>query len=111
MICKQREDLREWEQKLQESEERLAESRRLLNQREQRANENDKIWKLKEKELEDAQRKIDDTKLALKKEEEEIGKRSSTLASMEKASLSVVPRLLWLFVECLLSCDYADAGN
>lgn len=96
-ICKQREDLREWEQKLQEGEERLAEGRRLLNQREQRANENDKIWKMKEKELEVTQKKIDDANLALKKEEEDMGKRLSTLALKEKASLSIA-QIIFAFV-------------
>lgn len=86
-MSKQREDLREWEQKLQEGEERLAEGRRLLNQREQMANENDNLWKQKQKELEDLQKKVDVAKLTLKEKEEDMNHHLASLSLMEKVNL------------------------
>ncbi|KAL3526687.1 hypothetical protein ACH5RR_011343 [Cinchona calisaya] len=83
-LSKQREDLREWEQKIQEAEERLAEGRRLLNQREQRANENDSMWKQKQKELEDVQKKVEAANLTLKVKEEDITYRLASVELMEK---------------------------
>ncbi|XP_065854386.1 nuclear matrix constituent protein 1 [Euphorbia lathyris] len=83
-FSRQREDLREWQQKLQEGEERLSKAQRIINQREERSNENDKIFKQKEKDLEEAQRKIDEANSMLKKKEDEMSCRQANLVLKEK---------------------------
>ncbi|XP_057963072.1 nuclear matrix constituent protein 1 isoform X1 [Malania oleifera] len=83
-LSEQREDLREWERRVQEGEERLAEGQRILNKREERANENDRVFKQKEKDLQEAQKKIEMANLALKKKEDDISSRLAKLALKEK---------------------------
>lgn len=76
--------------KLQEGEERLAKGQRILNQREERANEIDKSFKQKEKDLEDAQRKIDATNETLKRKEDDISNKLANLTLKEKARIFYV---------------------
>ncbi|KAL9226563.1 hypothetical protein vseg_002360 [Gypsophila vaccaria] len=83
-VSKQRQELLEWERKLQEGEERLCESRRILNQREARANEIDQGLKLKEIELQEAQKKIEETNVDLTKKQEDISRRLFDLTVKEK---------------------------
>lgn len=85
-LSKQREDLREWENKLKGGEERLVDGRRWLNQREERANEKDKITKEKQNDLEQLQKKIEMETSTLKTKEEDISSRIAGLALKEKAS-------------------------
>ncbi|KAK1555010.1 hypothetical protein Q3G72_020403 [Acer saccharum] len=83
-FSKQREDLREWERKLQEGEERLAKGQRIVNQREERANEKDKIFKQKERDLEEAHKNIDASNLNLNKKKDDINSRLTNLSIKEK---------------------------
>ncbi|XVF03474.1 hypothetical protein REPUB_Repub04eG0264200 [Reevesia pubescens] len=85
---KQREDLNEWEKRLNKGEEGLSELRRILNQREEKANENDRLLKQKERSLEDLQNKIDLSTLKLKEMEDDVSKRFSDLVSKEKEAES-----------------------
>ncbi|XP_038891058.1 protein CROWDED NUCLEI 1 [Benincasa hispida] len=88
-MSKQRDELREWERKLQDAEERLAKGQTILNQREERANENDRMVKQKEKDLEELQKKIDSANLALKRKEEDISSRLANIALKEQESDSL----------------------
>ncbi|KAL3624136.1 hypothetical protein CASFOL_032952 [Castilleja foliolosa] len=92
-ISKQRDDLREWERKLQESEERLDESRRLLNQREEKSNNNDKLLKEKQDHLEELRRNIEVSNSALRSKEEDISSRQTSLVLKEKETDDVGKRL------------------
>lgn len=85
-LSRQREDLQEWERKLQAAELRLADGRRLLNQREQRANDTDRILKQKQNDLEDEQRKIVTANSVLRKKEDDMSSRIDNLTHKEKAS-------------------------
>ncbi|XVF42978.1 hypothetical protein PTKIN_Ptkin02bG0003500 [Pterospermum kingtungense] len=86
---KQREDLNEWEKRLNKEEERLTELRRTLTQREEKANENDRLLKQRERSLEELQNKIDISTLKLKEMEDDINKRFEDLISKEKEAESV----------------------
>ncbi|KAJ4835172.1 hypothetical protein Tsubulata_033842 [Turnera subulata] len=84
---KQREDLHEWEKRLQKGEERLTELRKTLNHKEEKTNEQEIFHKQKEKELEEAQKKIDLQFLKLKEREDDVNNRLSDLTVKEKAGI------------------------
>uniref|UniRef100_A0A2N9H3H7 Uncharacterized protein n=1 Tax=Fagus sylvatica TaxID=28930 RepID=A0A2N9H3H7_FAGSY len=73
IFYKQREDLQEWERKLQEGEGRLCKSRGILNEREEKANEIEATIKQKERGLEEAQKNIDSMIFSMPKIEENFG--------------------------------------
>ncbi|XP_022777011.1 protein CROWDED NUCLEI 2 isoform X2 [Durio zibethinus] len=81
---KQREDLNEWEKRLNKGEARLTELRRILNQREEQANENERLLKKKESSLEGLQNNIDLSTLKLKEMEDDLSERFADLVSKEK---------------------------
>lgn len=102
-MSKQREDLREWEKKLQEGEERLAKGQRIINEREQRANENDRLCRQKEKDLEEAQKKIDATNVTLRNKEDDVNNRFANITLKEKVHFCLCLQYclsLFLFIWC-----------
>lgn len=88
-LSKQREDLREWENKIKGGEERLVDGRRWLNQREEMANEKDKITKEKQIDLEQVQKMIEMENSTLKMKEEDISSRIAAIAIKEKEADAV----------------------
>lgn len=87
-MSKQREDLREWEKKLQDGEERLAQGQRILNEREQRANEIDRICMQKEKDVEEAQKNIDAANVTLRNKEDDVNNRLAAISLNEKVKIN-----------------------
>uniref|UniRef100_A0A803KV77 Nuclear matrix constituent protein 1-like protein n=1 Tax=Chenopodium quinoa TaxID=63459 RepID=A0A803KV77_CHEQI len=81
---KQKEDMLEWEKKLQEGEQRLCESRRILNEREEKLHEIDISTKVKESNFEELQKKIDLANETLKKVENDVKNQSAELDMKEK---------------------------
>lgn len=87
---KQREELIDWEKKLQESEKKLSEDRRILNEREERANQNDRIFQRRERALEEFENKSEFCKLTVKEKENDINRRFEELVMKEKVGLFVI---------------------
>lgn len=81
---KKREDLGEWERKLQKREETLCELRRSLSQREEKANEDVSILKKKERDFEGMEKKIELSSSKLKEREGDINNRLADLVVKEQ---------------------------
>ncbi|XWS69829.1 hypothetical protein CRYUN_Cryun04dG0211900 [Craigia yunnanensis] len=86
---KQREELNEWEKRLNKGQERLTELRRILNHREEKTNENDRLLKQRERSLEQLQNEIDLSTLKLKEMKDDASKRFEDLISKEKEAESM----------------------
>lgn len=84
-LSEQKDDLHEWEKKVREVEERLMKDQTNISQREEKENENDRI--LKQKNLKDAQKKIDNTNTTLKRKDDDMSSRLENLAMKEKARI------------------------
>ncbi|CAN1241275.1 Protein CROWDED NUCLEI 1 [Linum perenne] len=83
-FSKQREEFREWERKLEEEEQRLSSGLRSINQRDEKECHNDKIFKQKMKDSEEAQMKIDEANSILSRKEHGITTRQAKLIMTEK---------------------------
>lgn len=84
IFYKQREDLQDWEKKLQKREELLCELRKTLNLREEKANVNDSNLRQKEKDLEELEKKIDVSRSKVKEREDDISSRLEHVVEKER---------------------------
>ncbi|KNA06715.1 hypothetical protein SOVF_178410 [Spinacia oleracea] len=90
---KQKEDMIEWERKLQEGEQRLCESRRILNEREEKLHEIDISSKVKESNIVELQTKIDLANETLRKVEDDVKKQLVDLDIKEKKAEAIKCKL------------------
>ncbi|XP_020203329.1 protein CROWDED NUCLEI 3 isoform X2 [Cajanus cajan] len=81
---KQREDLKEWERRLQQREDMLSGGRHNLSEKEEKIVETEKYLKQKERDLEVLEKKIDSSNSLLKEKEAEIIGRVADLDVEEK---------------------------
>ncbi|XP_027359977.1 protein CROWDED NUCLEI 3-like [Abrus precatorius] len=81
---KQREDLKEWDRKLQQREEMLRDGRQNLDEREEKAVESEKYLKQKERDLEVLEKKIISSNSLLKEKEAEIRSKVADLDVEQK---------------------------
>lgn len=81
---KQREDLNDWERKLQQREDMLRDGRQNLGEKEKKIVETEKNLKQKERDLEVLEKKIDSSNSLLKEKEAEIVRRVADLNVEEK---------------------------
>lgn len=83
-LLRQKEDLQDWEKKLQEGQQRLSESQGLLNKRESRLNDANKLVNQKERDLEESKKKIDAANMALKEKETVLCTRLADVGAREE---------------------------
>lgn len=100
---KQREDLKEWERKLQRREDMLSGGRQNLSEKEEKIVETEKNLKQKERDLEVLEKKIDLSNSLLKEKEAEIIGRVADLNVEEKVHfvLSYCVLMCFLFCFCM----------